>query len=468
MRVAARVAVLAVAALWCAVPVGARAGTGRHVPVGGWGHAAARAVNVGPTAARPALRPAGLNLDGLGEEGTGPEPADVSAAPGPRFVVEAVNSRVAGYTRAGTVRCSVALTALLGAVDGGPRVLYDPAADRYAVVATTPADPGGPTVVRLAVTRSGDPCGGWWSYDVSFTGTLFPAGTRLDHPYLAQNPGALLLSANGYAGPAYVGSAAFALPKAPFYAGVPVAVPAFPVAYSTAPVTATDDGDDDWYVAAVPGVGYHLYQMVNSAGSGTLLLDAGTVPAPFQPPTRWARQCSGAGLDPLDGRIPSPPVRVGDYVWFAHGIDVGGRPGVRYGALDVFTGSVAVATAARSATSDDLNPSIAAGDAGYGLDNVWLTWAATDPGARPCQDVAVMVDGVPPGDGVPDQNGVGILVATGGGTRTAAPFGRYSSIVVDPVNRPGCPPGTAAVAAQQYFGTDGRWRTRIARVESCR
>src|SRR5436309_15484378 len=54
----------------------------------------------------------------------------------------------------------VILARYLGAVDGGPRVLYDPAADRYAVVATTPADPGGPTVVRLAVTRSGDPCGG--------------------------------------------------------------------------------------------------------------------------------------------------------------------------------------------------------------------------------------------------------------------------------------------------------------------
>jgi hypothetical protein len=467
MRVTVRVAVLALVALSYAAPVGARAGTDHpQVPVGARGHAAARPVNVGATAAAPALRTAGLNLDGLGQEGTGPEPADASAAPGPRYVLEAVNSRVAAYTRAGTVRCSLALAALLGVVDGGPRVLYDAAADRYALVASTPAAPGGPALLRLAVTRGGDPCAGWWSYAVSFTGTVFPFGTRLDRPYLAQDPQALLLSANGYAGSAYLGSIAFALPKAAFYAGVAVAVPAFPVAYSTAPVNATDDGDD-WYLAAVPGVGYHLYQMVNSAGPGTLLLDGGTVAAPFQPPSRWARQCGGAGLDPLDGRIPSPPVRVGDYVWFAHGIDVGGRPGVRYGALDVFAGTVAVATAARSATSDDLNPSIAATDAGYGLDYVWLTWAATDPGAQPCQDVAAVVDGVPPGDGVPDRRGTAIVVAAGGGTATAAPFGRYSSIAADPVTRPGCPPGTAAVAAQQYFGPDGRWRTRLTRVEWC-
>ena len=293
---------------------------------------------------------------------------------------------------------------------------------------------------------------------MGLTGAPVPAGTRLDHPYLAQDPQALLVSSDTVAG-----AVAAALPKAAFYAGTPVDVPAFAVARGTAPVSATLAGDS-YFLAAVPDAGYHLYTMLNSPGPGTVLLDDGTVPAPFAPPSRPARQCTGAGLDAGDGRITAPPVRVGDYVWFAHGVDTGGRPGVRYGALDLFTGAVSVATAARSATSDDVNPSIGASDAGYGLDYVWLNWAATDPGAAPCANVAVVVDGVSPGDGVPDRRGTGLVLAQGGATATDAPFGRYSSVSADPVARAGCP---AALAAQQYFDATGRWRTRIARLAWC-
>ncbi|OLB63983.1 MAG: hypothetical protein AUI10_13045 [Actinobacteria bacterium 13_2_20CM_2_72_6] len=465
MRVAIRVLTLAAIVGTWTVPVGAPARAGA-VPVkpGGWGRAGATVTDVRePRNAGASLRTSGVNVDGLGQEGPASAPVpDASAAAGPRYLVEAVNSRLAAFTRTGTVRCTITLAALFGTGDDeptGPRVQYDTVYDRYALVA-------GGTEVYLATTRGGDPCATWWVYRVRFSGAPFPPGTRLDHPYLAQDPQALLLSSNNFRGPAYVGSVAFAAPKAAFYAGVSVDLPAFPVAFSTAPVSATADGDS-YFLAAVPGLGYQLYELLNSAGPGTVLLDQGTVAAPFLPPPRWARQCTGAGLGPLDGRIAGPPVRVGDYVWFTHGVAVDGRAGVRYGAVDLFTHAAYTATVARSATSDDFNPSIGARDAGYGLNYIWLNWAATDPGAHPCADVAVMVDGVAAGEGVPDRHGTGAVLAQGGATGADAPFGGYSSVAVDPVTRPGCPVGTAAVVAQQYFDGAGRWRTRIARVEWC-
>jgi hypothetical protein len=477
MRVAIRMLMLATVVGTWTIPVGAPVHAGT-VPVkaAGWGRAGATSVDVQQLASlavahdagtpHPTLRPSGFNLDGLGQEGPASAPVpDASAAAGPRYLVETVNSRLAAFTRTGTVRCAVTLAALFGTGDDeptGPRVQYDAVYDRYTLVAG--AAP--PALLYLATTRGGDPCATWWVYRVRFNGAPFPPGIRLDRPYLAQDPHALLLSSNNYRGPAYSGSTALAAPKAAVYAGVAVDLPAFPVAFSTAPVTATVEGDS-YFLAAVPGLGYQLYGLLNSAGPGTVLLDQGMVAAPFLPPPRWARQCTGAGLDPLDGRIAGPAVRVGDYIWFTHGVAVDGRPGVRYGALDLFTNAAYTATAARSATSDDFNPSIGARDAGYGLDYIWLNWAATDPGARPCADVAVVADGVAPGDGVPDRIGTGVVLAQGGATGADAPFGGYSSVAVDPVTRPGCPVGTAAVVAQQYFDGAGRWRTRIARVEWC-
>src|SRR5262245_36055496 len=69
-----------------------------------------------------ALGTSGVDIDGLAQSGTVAVP-DVSAAAGPRYLVEAVNSRLASYTRAGTERCELALDTLFGAGVSGPRVL---------------------------------------------------------------------------------------------------------------------------------------------------------------------------------------------------------------------------------------------------------------------------------------------------------------------------------------------------------
>jgi hypothetical protein len=414
----------------------------------------------------PAARRLSLNVDGLAQDASGPDDASgVSAVAGPKAVVEAAGNRLAVFTRQGAARCTVPLATLFGTAQdlSGPRLMYDATYDRYSLVATAQAAGSDtPAVLYLATSRGGDPCAAWWAYRLTMSGDQFPPGAWLDHPYLGQDPHALLLSSNTVVADRYAGSAAFAVPKAAVYAGVGTIVPTFPVRFSTAPVTASEPGDDSYFVAAVPGTGYALYRMVNSAGPGTALLDDSTVSAPFAAPARPIGQCGGQPLEPSDGRLTAAAVRVGDYLWFTHAVDVGGRPGVRYGAVDLYGHTATVATVAYSATSDDFNPSIGVSDAGQGLDYVWLNWAYTDTAARPCADVSAAVDGVPPGDGVPDRVGTGAVLVRGSAAGAGSRLSRYSSVAPDPAAG-----GCAAVTAQQYFATDGRWRTRIARVESC-
>ena len=467
--------VLAVAVVW-----------GPPVTAGGTGRVSATVVNAPnrlaePDSSRPdgsrpdsraaATRRLGLNVDGLAQDDSAPgDPSGVSAVAGPKVLVEVAGNRLAVLTRQGATRCSTLLPALFGVAPdvSGARLLYDAAYDRYSLVATVPAAaPGAPAMLYLAASRGSDPCAGWWAYRLTFGGAQFPPGAWLDHPYLGQDPRALLLSSNNAVGDRYVGSAAFALPKAAVYAGATAHVPTFAVPYSTAPVTTSDPDADSYYMAAVPGLGYQLYRMVNSAGPGTALLDDATVAAPFAAPVRAIRQCTDTALDPSDGRLATVPVRAGDYVWFAHEVDYGGRPGVRYGAVDLYDHTAYTAAAGYSATSDDFSPSIGVADAGQGLDRVWLNWAYTDPGTLPCTDVSAVVDTVAPGDGVPDRVGTGMRVVRGNPARAGTRLTAYSSVAVDPAAVAGCGAGAAAVTAQQYFAADGRWRTRIARIESC-
>jgi hypothetical protein len=456
-----------------------------RTPAGGDGRATATAVDIRalqhvtwqgvPAGLGKAVRSGrtGLAFDGLAQDDTMPtRPAEVSATVGSADVVEVVNHGLAVYTKGGARRCAVTLAGLFGVAGepSNPRVQYDARYRRFSVLATAKAVPGAAAAAHLATTQGPDPCAGWWTYRLTFTGPMFPRGARLDRPNLGQDPVALLMSSDNYHSGEYIGSAAFAVAKSAVYAGAPLTYPAFAVAFATVPVTSDQvDGaftDDSYYLAALPGFGYLLYRMTSSAGPGTMLMPEANVAAPFEAPTRPVRQCAGGPLDPLDGRISAPPIRAGDYVWFTHGFNAGGRPGVRYGALSLASTLPYLATAAHSATSDDFNASIAVADAGSGYDHIWLNWSSTDVTAQPCADVSAVAAVIAPGAGLPDLAG-GLVFARGRGSGTDAPFGAYSSAAVDPVARGSCGTGRSAVLAQQYFGDDGRWRTRLARIDSC-
>lgn len=411
------------------------------------------------------------NFAGVSQSGSncgGCQPPDVNAAVGATQIVEAVNLRLQVYNKTGGKVCGFALSALTG--DSGqlsdPRVQYDNVKKRFSLVLIpVPTSTTAVPAMYILATKTANPCGAWWVYRTTFSGTLYPKGALLDYPYLGQDRLSLLFSSNNYVGDNYIDSAAFAVPKSKVYAGAAFSASAFGVDMSTAPVTVagipTFSTTSTYFLASVPGVGYDLYRMTNSAGPGTTMTLQATIAAPFDAPTRRINQPGTAQtLDPLDGRIVWAPVQDGNFVWFTHGIDLGGYPSVRYGAISTVDNSATVAVAYHSGTSDDFNPSIGVVDAGNNLNRIWVNWAYTDTAAGvPTSDT---VDGVLPGDGVPNLIGTGLVLVTGTATSSNFRFGDFSSVAIDASDTTGC----IAVTAQEYFGTGG-WKTRIARLSLC-
>jgi hypothetical protein len=69
---------------------------------------------------------------------------------------------------------------------------------------------------------------------------------------------------------------------------------------------------------------------------------------------------------------------------------------------------------------------------------------------------------LPAGQPIANLIGTGAVYAAGS-TTTQTRFGDFSSVSIDPQ----VSGGTCAVATQQYFSSDGTWKTRLARVGNC-
>jgi hypothetical protein len=400
----------------------------------------------------------------------------VTAAVSGTEIAETVNLSLQVHNKSGTTLCTVSLSGLLGAVTGlsRPRIQYDNASNRFSLVAdSVPGSANDVPIQYLATSQTSDACGAWWVYSITFFGStpsLYPFGALLDYPYLGQDNTSLLSSTNNFSFTgSYLGSAAYAIPKAVAYTGNGFSFTTYQVAFSTAPVTVAGipafSTTNTYWIAAVPGTGYDLYVMpTNPAGAITL---QATVSAPFSAPNRRVFQPgTSQTLDPLDGRIESAGVQDGNFVWFAHDVNFQGFPTVRYGAVDVATNRSTTAVAFHSPSSDDFNPSIGVSDAGSNTNFIWVNWAYTD--SQNGVPVSDTVAGVAPGQGVPTLAEADLTLVTGSSTSTISAFGGYSSVEADPVSNPsGCPPGETALTAQEYFAPDGSWTTRLAETTFC-
>jgi hypothetical protein len=117
-------------------------------------------------------------------------------------------------------------------------------------------------------------------------------------------------------------------------------------------------------------------------------------------------------------------------------------------------------------SSDDFNPSIAVGF-DPSREKVFLNWAFTDtPAGRATTNVFAEGDAHQPlvqiaGPGTVDATGGVVTPAKGVCDNNRCRFGDFSSVSVDP-GVAGC-----AFATQQYFATDGSWKTRITPIGQC-
>ncbi|HKT00245.1 MAG TPA: PASTA domain-containing protein [Rugosimonospora sp.] len=420
----------------------------------------------------PALAPTVVtNFDGSDQTVCGScQPPDPNAATNGSQIVELVNAffQVTDNNGAALVECGggVKLASFLGTTDSltDPRVQWDNVNQRFSFSVTlNPASSSATPAMWIAASQTADPCGSWWVYRLTFSGGSFPAGTFLDFPMLGQDRNALLISTRNFTHPG-TNFAVFGVSKSLVYTGASVNFSTFSVPSLTAPVTNAGipmvSSPVSFFLAAVPGTGYRLFRLTNSGGSGASLSQT-TISAPFNAPTRQANQpFTTSTLDPSDGNILWTPYYDGASIWFTHDYDLAGFPTVRYGAVNVSANTVATATAYHSGTSDDFDAALGIGLNPGGGVFVYLTWTYTDaPAGVAASDT---VDGALVTGGIPNLIATGTVLVTGS-TTTETRFGDYSSVSVDPtVSGGGC-----AVVADQYFGTNAQWRTRIARVGSC-
>lgn len=396
------------------------------------------------------------------------EPPDVNAAKGPTEIAEIVNTFLQVTDKNGSILCNggVTLNRFLRTSDNlsDPRIQYDHLFDRFTISVTViPPSSSATPAMWVAASDTGDVCGTWRGFRLTFQGSSFPSGTLIDYPILGQDTDSVLISSANVKPGGSVTFTVFSLPKSKLYIGAHVDFVAFPTDGLSAPVSNADTSTvftfpSSYFVVAVPGTGYRLYRMTNSGTLSASLTLQATISSPFTAPTRRINQPgTSVTLDPLDGRIQWSPVTDGVSIYFAHDVSLAGFPTVRYGAINITSNTVTTAFAFHSGTSDDFNPSIGIGIAPGGGNYIFLNWAFTDTNFGATDNV----DWVLPFGGIPN------LIASGqvhfiGNSTTQTRFGDYSSVVTDP----SVPGGSCAVIAQQYFNLS-LWHTRIARVGSC-
>lgn len=413
--------------------------------------------------------PVVTNFNGIDQtlSACGCQPPDVNAAAGAGQLTEMVNLRMEVYSNAGAALCGIGLNTFLGTTDSlsDPRVQYDNVNNRYSFVLTViPASGSAGAAIWIGASQTSNGCGSWWIYRLVFTGGSFPAGTLMDYPILGQDRNAILIATDNFTPSSGENFTVFGIPKSAIYSGGGFSTSAFNTASKTAPVSNGGipmiSTTFSYFLGSVPGTGYRLYRLTNSGGAGATLTLQATISSTFNAPSRRVNQPgTTTTLDPLDGRIVWSPVNDGSFIWFAHGIDLGGFPAVRYGAISIAANTATVAVAYRSGTSDDFNPSIGIGNSPGGGDNIYVNWAYTDtPAGVATSDT---VDSVAPGGGVPNLVGTGVVLVNGSNTGQTR-FGDYSSVAIDPT----VAAGTCALSAQQFF-SGGAWATRIARVGTC-
>ena len=159
---------------------------------------------------------------------TGWLPYDCALAVGKEYVVCAVNSSVAAFDRSGTRAFQSTLADWFKSVLPAaatvfdPRLIYDPAADKYILVAAANNNDNQQSWFLISVSQTGDPNGAWWSYilDATLDGRT-QTNNWADYPGLGQDANAIYLTANMFQwndGPFQYAKLRI-VPKQPLYIG---------------------------------------------------------------------------------------------------------------------------------------------------------------------------------------------------------------------------------------------------------
>ncbi|MBC7785412.1 MAG: hypothetical protein H7144_16385, partial [Burkholderiales bacterium] len=166
-------------------------------------------------------------------------PPDIIGTAGPNHVLNAVNTTIQWFTKAGTNQLTQRLGkngstavgsffASLAPVDGlfDPKVLYDQYSNRFVVVAlemqdTAVGDPINSSRLLIAASDDSDPNGTWYFQAIDTKLNIAGTDTWLDYPGLAVDSGAMYITGNmfNFGASTFRGSRLWLLDKAGLYAG---------------------------------------------------------------------------------------------------------------------------------------------------------------------------------------------------------------------------------------------------------
>jgi hypothetical protein len=381
-----------------------------------------------------------LNGPGISQTAAGGVfPPDTHGAVGATQFVEVVNSRVVVYSKnfLSPPLKSTSLSAFFGTSEFvfRARVVYDGDWQRWIIVATRLSTSSTDTVRRffLAVSKTSDATGAYFTTPVFFNGSDFQNGNWWDYPELGIDQDAVLITGNIINSPVAPFTFRFAalmpIAKARIYNGLPFNVPVFANLMGTlAPPIVRDQNASTFLIAAPPNSNaLKKYTLLNSSRvPGVALFGPVDIPVPaYSIPPNASQFGTTKQLATLDSRFVNASTQIGDELWQVHTIAMNGRPSPKFYQVNTATNTVTSSGFFfASPTSNDWNASIAVNDRNQAV----ATWSSTDASAR--INAQVRVASGPAGTGTALFTSPTFYSPT---TSTVQPWGDYSAITIDPV-----------------------------------
>ena len=393
-------------------------------------------------------------------------------------VAQITNASLWVFNKSGTILGRHSLNALFGTVDflGDVQILYDSTWNRWVLT----SDDFSSSSLWIGISTTSSANGGWIVYRVSGGG--FGQPNFLDYPHLGMDQDALLVTGNVFnSGLSYIGTVAFAIPKARVYNGLGFTVPVFPLGLIGTLMPPVQLGAPfyghfpaDYFAVAAAGTGVSLYTMTNASTTPSMSGPAAIPSTNFSvPPSAVQPGCANT-IDTLDGRFQNACYQIPPSGGFSDGLlycvhttNFAGFPVPVWFAFNPSTNTFAsTGSFFFSATSDDFNPSIAA-DA---LGDIFVTETATDPtgSLKPMVLFGGALNGNPVALNKAAPAGLSSVCLTGNSSPAATSpqrWGDYSATRFDPATSPN---GTAGSVigwiTNQRVANGTSWGTKIAKL----
>ncbi len=390
----------------------------------------------------------------FGDPGANLIPPDTCGSVGMNHFVAATNANLSVYVKStGTRVMNVSLTTFWGVGGlGDPRVVYDPASDRWAVIASNFSNR-----VYFAYSLTGDPTGSWFKTSVNVAqGT--DAGKWPDYPTLGVDQNGVYFAAYMVGGANLM--SIFSVDKAPLLAATPAmgtvsAWRLLPWEGAIQPCVTYGNSGGEFLVSRQASTLMRVRQITGPLTAPTLIeKGAASVPSNGNAPNA-SQKGTVATLDTIDTRPMNSVWRNGS-LWTTHCVNVGGRAGVRW--YEIATSSP---TTLQSGSVSDPSlhfymPGISVNASGEML----LGFSGSDVNNY----VGSWITGRVPSDPA-GETGVPVLYFAGQGPYTQISssgvnrWGDYSLTSVDPSN------DDTFWSIQEYARNTNVWATRIARGE---